>query len=181
MIIINGSRREGNCYNLANRIKKELEKERIYCNIITPGNQKIHICTGCMDCDKNGICDFTDDMKKNIEQIKKEKILLFITPTRWNLLSGDLKLFMDRLNPLFSTHELKGKLMIAVAIGSKSKELYSTEAAISSLTSFAESAGMNCVLKKEFNNCLNAEDITYHENEITSFLSEIKEILKKES
>ena len=101
MLIIVGSRREGNSYNLAKKIKEELEKVRIICKIITPGNQKIHLCTGCMDCDKNGVCDFTDDMKNNIDLIRQENTIMFITPTRWNLLSGDLKIFMDRLNPLY--------------------------------------------------------------------------------
>ena len=127
MLIIVGSRREGNCYNLAKKVKETLDNERIHCQIITPGNQKIHLCTGCMDCDKNGVCDFTDDMKHNIGLITQEEIIMFITPTRWNLLSGDLKIFMDRLNPLYSTQGLKGKKLIAVAIGAKDKNLYSSE------------------------------------------------------
>ena len=136
MIIVNGSRRNGNCYNLANRVKEELDKERIYCKIITPGNQKIHVCTGCMDCDKDGICDFTDDMKDNIESIKNDDVIMFITPARWNLLSGDLKIFMDRLNPMYARGELKNKKMIAVAIGCKKKDYCSIDDTIKSLTNF---------------------------------------------
>jgi multimeric flavodoxin WrbA len=160
---------------LANRIKNELEKERIYTSIIIPGNQKIHICTGCMDCDADGICDFTDDMEQNIEAIKNEDIIMFITPTRWNLLSGDIKLFIDRLNPMYSRKQLKGKKMIAVSIGSKDKSLYSTEASLSSLISFAESAGMKVILDKQFYNCLNDSDILSQEDAIDSFINEIKQ------
>ena len=109
MVIVVGSRREGNSYNLAKIISNELAKERIISEIIVPGNQRIHICTGCMDCDKNGVCDFTDDMKQNIEKIRKANVIVFITPTRWNLLSGDIKIMMDRLNPLYRNKELKGK------------------------------------------------------------------------
>lgn len=175
MLIIVGSRREGNCFNLAKKLKEKLNAERINCEIITPGNQKIHICTGCMDCDKNGVCDFKDDMKENIAQIKNEEIIMFITPTRWNLLSGDIKIFMDRLNPLYSRQELKGKKMIAVSIGAKPKELYSTEASTTSLISFAESAGMDVILKRDFNNCLNSTDILNQEDEINNFFEEIKQ------
>ena len=107
MLIIVGSRREGNSYKLAQKIKEKLDIERIHTDLIIPGNQKIHLCTGCMDCDKDGICDFKDDMEENIKKIKGENILMFITPTRWNLLSGDLKIFIDRLNPLYSKGELK--------------------------------------------------------------------------
>ena len=178
MLIIVGSRRNGNCYNLANEIKKELDKERIHTTIIVPGNQKIHICTGCMDCDNDGKCDFIDDMKKNISEIRKENIIMFITPTRWNLLSGDLKLFIDRLNPLYSREGLKGKKMIAVSIGSKSKNLYSSEASLTSLISFAESSGMDVILDKQFYSCLKANDILEQEHEITKFIEDIKTKIK---
>ena len=174
MLIIVGSRREGNSYNLAKKISDELAKERIICQTITPGNQRIHVCTGCMDCDKFGVCDFTDDMKENIEKIRKEKYIVFITPTRWNLLSGDLKVMMDRLNPMYKNKELKGKKMFAISIGCKGKEVYSTDAAINSLCSFAENAGMDIVLIKQFNNCLNAEDILGQSEEINKLISDIK-------
>lgn len=179
MLIIVGSRREGNSYNLAKKVKEELEKERIYTEIITPGNQTIFLCTGCMDCDKTGVCDFTDDMKKNIELIKKEDIIMFITPTRWNLLSGDLKIFMDRLNPLYARKELKDKKAIIVSIGSKGKVIYSTESANSSLKSFIRASMMDCILECEFNDCLNSQDIMNHEEEIKKFINDVKDIIKK--
>ena len=179
MVIVVGSRRNGNCLKLANRIKNELDKERIHTSVIVPGNQKIHICTGCMDCDKDGVCDFTDDMEQNINEIKKDDYIMFITPTRWNLISGDMKIFIDRLNPMFSRKELKNKKMIAVSIGSKDKSLYSTEAALTSLASFAESAGMNLILDKQFHNCLKENDILSQEEEINKFIDDIKNKIKE--
>ena len=179
MIIVNGSRRNGNCYNLANRVKEELDKERIYCKIITPGNQKIHVCTGCMDCDKDGICDFTDDMKDNIEAIKNDDVIMFITPARWNLLSGDLKIFMDRLNPMYSRGELKNKKMIAVAIGCKKKDYCSIDDTIKSLTNFCESSKMQLILKKSFYECLKEDDILKYEEEIKKLISDIKDKIKQ--
>ena len=177
MLIIVGSRREGNCYHLARKIKEALETERINTEIIVPGNQKIHICTGCMDCDKSGKCDFTDDMLSNINKIKDEEYLIFITPTRWNLISGDLKIFIDRLNPMYSRQELKGKKVINISVGSKNKGLYSTEAALSDLQSFAESAKMTCVLDRKFHNCLDFTDILKQEDEINKLISDIKKVI----
>ena len=178
MVIIVGSRREGNSLKLANKIKESLDNERIHTTIIVPGNQKIHICTGCMDCDKDGKCDYTDDMENNIEEIKKDDFIMFITPTRWNLLSGDIKIFMDRLNPMYSRKELKGKKLIAVSIGSKDKSLYSSEASLTSLISFAESAEMKVILDKQFYNCLKDKDILNQEDEINKFIEEIKQKIK---
>ena len=177
-LVIIGSRREGNSAILGKKIKEALKKERISVDMITPGNQKIYLCTGCMDCDENGICDFKDDMVDNVEKVRQADYLVFITPTRWNLLSGDLKIFMDRLNPLYASRELEGKKMIALAVGAKKKEEYSTAGAITSLGSFADSSGMKMIYYKEFNECLKFEDILKQEDELNKTIEEIKKKIK---
>ena len=154
-----GSRRDGNCKKLAKELINRFKKQRIISNVITPGNQKIYLCTGCMDCDINGKCDFKDDMDENINKISESDTLIFISPVRWNLLSGDLKIFMDRLNPLYVPKKLEGKKMISIVIGGKNKEEYSNEAAQTSLDSFADSAGMKIIYQYQFDNCLLADDI----------------------
>lgn len=178
MVIVVGSRHDGNSLKLANKIKETLDKERIHSEILIPGNQKIHICTGCMDCDEDGKCDFTDDMESNINKIKKDEIIMFITPTRWNLLSGDLKIFMDRLNPMYTRKELNGKKMISVSIGCKDESLYSVDASLTSLNSFAEAAGMKVILEEKFYNCLKPKDILEQEEKINNFIISIKEKIK---
>lgn len=174
--IIVGSRRDGNSSKLAKTIKNKLRRERIISNIIVPGNQKIYVCTGCMDCDVNGKCDFNDDMEENINKVLESEILIFISPARWNLLSGDLKIFMDRLNPLYTSKKLNNKNCISLIIGGKKKEDYSTEAAMTSLNSFAESAGMKVIYQHQFNECLLADDILEHQEEIDKV---IQDIIKK--
>lgn len=174
MLIIVGSRRNGNSLALAEYVKKELEKDRIHTEIIIPGNQKIHLCTGCMDCDKSGVCDFTDDMAKNIEKIHKEDTLMFITPTRWNLLSGDLKIFMDRLNPMYARGELRGKKGIVVSIGAKPKDVHSSYAAANSVRDFLEAAEMDCTLVWNFDDCKDVEDVMEQTSELAKFMSEVR-------
>lgn len=178
MLIIVGSRRDGNSLNLAKEIKKTLDENRIHSEIIIPGNQRIKVCTGCMDCDEDGICDFTDDMEKNIEKIRKENIIMFITPTRWNLLSGDLKIFMDRLNPLYSRKELKDKKMIAVSIAAAKNDSDSSTSALNALENFAESAQMQVILTKTFNECLKPQDILKNED-LQKFIDEVKKECEK--
>lgn len=174
--IIVGSRRDGNSSKLAKIMKEKLKKERIVSNIITPGNQKIYLCTGCMDCDVNGKCDFKDDMDENINKILESNTLIFISPARWNLLSGDLKIFMDRLNPLYTPKKLEGKKMVSIIIGGKKKEEYSTEAALTSLNSFADSSEMKVIYQYQFNECLLADDILEKIDEIDEM---VQELIKK--
>lgn len=177
-LIIVGSRRNGNSLKLGKKIKEELKKERIVSNIIVPGNQKIYVCTGCMDCDSSGVCDFYDDMISNIEKVNKSDTLIFITPTRWNLLSGDIKIFMDRLNPLYVPKKLENKKAIAIAIGSTSEEQFSTNGAISSIDSFCENSKMKLILKYQFNKCLDFDDILKQQDKIDEMINEIKKRLK---
>lgn len=178
VLIIVGSRREGNSKILAKRLKEGLLNNRISCDIIIPGNQKIYLCTGCMDCDINGVCDFKDDMESNIKKVLESDYLVFITPTRWNTLSGDLKIFMDRLNPLYSNSKLKDKKMIALVVGSKKKSAYSTDGALTSLGSFCEAAKMNLVYKYEFNDCLKYEDILEQEDNILTVVDDIISLME---
>lgn len=173
VLIVVGSRRDGNCSHLSKKIKEGLERERISVNIITPGNQKIYLCTGCMDCDKNGVCDFNDDMEKNINKVNESEVIIFITPTRWNTLSGDLKIFIDRLNPLYSTKKLKDKKMIILAVGSKVRNEYSTDGAITSLGSFMESAEAKVIYKNAFDKCLDFTDILSQYEKIDSVIQDI--------
>lgn len=151
---------------------------RISSDIIIPGNQKIYLCTGCMDCDKNGICDFKDDMEDNINKVKEAEVIIFITPTRWNTLSGDLKIFMDRLNPLYSVKGLKDKKIISIVIGSKTRNDYSLDGAMTSITSFIESSESKLIYKAYFDNCLDFKDILNQGDNIERVVNDIVKILE---
>lgn len=178
VLIIVGSRRKGNSYTLANILRKSLMDNRISSDIIIPGNQKIYLCTGCMDCDKNGICDFKDDMEDNINKVKEAEVIIFITPTRWNTLSGDLKIFMDRLNPLYSVKGLKDKKIISIVIGSKKRNDYSLDGAMTSITSFIESSESKLIYKTYFDNCLDFKDILNQGDNIERVVNDIVKILE---
>ncbi len=178
ILVIIGSRREGNCYTLGKRIIQALRKERIAVSYITPGNQKIYLCTGCMDCDQSGVCDFTDDMEENINKVKEASTLIFLTPVRWNLLSGDIKIFIDRLNPLYASKGLKGKNAITIAIGAEPKDTYSSEGAISSLGNFFESAGIKPIANYTINQCLNVEDLVQQEETVIDLIEKVKKNIK---
>ena len=178
VLFIVGSRRKGNSYHLMKKISDALAENRISSDSITPGNQKIYLCTGCMDCDKNGVCDFNDDMASNITKIKETEVLIFITPTRWNTLSGDLKIFIDRLNPLYSIKGLKDKKMMVLCIGSKTHNEYSTDGALTSLGLFIESAEANMLYQNQFDCCLDFTDILKQEERIEKVIKDIVKCLE---
>lgn len=178
VLLIVGSRRSGNCLELAEKIKESLEKQRVIGDIIVPGNQKIYVCTGCMDCDVQGECDFKDDMKSNVKKVEEADALIFLTPVRWNLLSSDLKVFMDRLNPLYVPKKLVGKKAILISIGATPLSEFEVEGALTSLDSFCESAKMKVIGKYQFGDCLQAGDIEKQEDKVEKMLKEIGSKLK---
>jgi len=65
---------------------------------------------------------------------------------------------------------------VSIVIGGKNKEEYSTEAALTSLNSFADSAGMKVIYQYQFNDCLLAEDILEKYEEVNKM---IEQLIKK--
>ena len=64
-------------------------------------NQKLLFCCGCLSCQKNGRC-FQDDFVNGVlDVIQEADILVFATPIYYYSVSGQLKTFLDRLNPLY--------------------------------------------------------------------------------
>ena len=104
VLLINGSPHEKGCtFTALNEIKKTLESENVEAEIFHIGTNPVRGCIGCGGCAKNnGKCVFNDDMEENISKVNDAEVIIWITPTRWNTLSGDLKIFIDRLNPLYS-------------------------------------------------------------------------------
>ena len=151
VLFIVGSRRKGNCYHLMKKLSDSLTKERISTDTIVPGNQKIYLCTGCMDCDKNGVCDFNDDMEENIKRVRESEV--------------------------YSTKELKGKKIIAIAVGSKKHDEYSTDGALTSIGSFIEGAEAKLIYKNEFDRCLDFTDILNQEEKVYKVAQDIIKVI----
>ena len=72
--------------------------------IINLGQQQIHFCRGCVACwfSTPGECVQKDDMEKNLQQLRKSDLWIFMTPLYVDGVSGQLKTFMDRTVPLLS-------------------------------------------------------------------------------
>ena len=61
----------------------------------------IHFCTGCLACQKTGKCVIHDDMNDMQEIVRTSDVLVFATPIYYYEMSGQMKTFLDRLNPLY--------------------------------------------------------------------------------
>jgi len=158
ILIFVGSAREGNSLYLANQIKESAQPEQ--CEVIRLSDYNISYCDGCLSCDEAGICHIKDGMNKLLELIDSSNKMILITPARWSLMSGDMKVFIDRLNPFAASSKMSGKLAYGFAIGqSDDEDSKSIELALDSLRYFCENAEIEFVGGNIITSCLMADDL----------------------
>jgi len=73
-------------------------------------------------------------MQKLYPKLKEADVLIIGTPTYYWNVTGLVKDFIDRTNPLYNTESLKGKIGVAVAVAEESGQ----ELALSAISSFFE-------------------------------------------
>lgn len=89
-------------------------KENNEVSLIELDKININFCKGCLACQKTGKCIINDDMRNIIKEIESSDILVFVTPIYFYSISGQLKTFLDRLNPLYVSKENKFKEVYAL-------------------------------------------------------------------
>lgn len=103
IIVVESSFREkGNSNILAESFAMGAKEAGCSIKIIKLKDIKMGYCTGCMECTKLKRCILNDSINLLLDDIQKADILVFATPIYYYEMSGQLKTFLDRLNPLFS-------------------------------------------------------------------------------
>lgn len=164
IIIVVASARKGSSMYVAEQLKELLVSEKV--DVVQLSNYKIEYCTGCLECDETHKCNIDDGMTELLEVVKAADILVCITPARYSLLSGDAKVFIDRLNPTAVSGEIEGKKFIAVAVGQtqKGEDPDSINLAVKSLVNFADNAGMTVLGEYSIYGCYDKDDIKQNED-----------------
>lgn len=162
IVAIVGSSRRGNTYAMVEagcHALKDCDVELIHLKDVD-----IKVCDGCLSCDETGKCAIDDDMEDILRAIKEADGLIIGTPSRWSLLSGELKIFIDRLNPLAVPELLKGKSAIVFAVGqTEGDESETIRLAVNSVKNFCDNAGIKVEEEVVAEGCLGPEDlITKH-------------------
>src|SRR5512145_2131880 len=76
---------------------------------------KIIPCSACDGCSFNGICVFEDDVPILVERMKEADGIIFASPVYIDNVSGQMKIFFDRLADAIHYQVLAGKYGCAVA------------------------------------------------------------------
>jgi multimeric flavodoxin WrbA len=64
--------------------------------------RQIAFCTGCLACQKTGSCVLRDDAAVLAQKVGEAEVLVLATPVYYYGMSGQMKTFLDRCNPLFA-------------------------------------------------------------------------------
>ena len=175
VLIVVGSARNGSSVHIGETAKKALVENKCSVELIQLSDYKINYCDGCLLCDVTGACHHNDDMGALLDKVKSANGIIFISPTRWSLLSGDMKVFMDRWNPLAGKNLFDNKYSYIVAVGQTNvNESESIKKALTSLRYFSDDAGFKFVGEYIFENCYGSGDIKNQNAKLQEFSDKIK-------
>lgn len=102
--VFNGSPRaeKGNTHFMVKAFLEGAEKAGAVTNNIFLSKKKINPCMGCFTCwlKTPSVCVFKDDMKSLLSEVLTSDIIVFAFPLYVDNVSGQMKIFMDRLMTL---------------------------------------------------------------------------------
>lgn len=102
VLIISSSLRGGsNSEILAHETEKGAIDAGHEVEFINLKGKNIKFCIGCLSCQKTLQCVQKDDMNGIIDKVQNADAIIFATPIYYYEMSGQLKTFLDRCNPLF--------------------------------------------------------------------------------
>lgn len=113
VVVISSSPRKGNSDKLCDEFCKGAINGGNNVKRINIRDIKLNFCLACRDCYNYGNCVQNDDMNSIYPYIRQADILVFSTPIYFGEMSGQLKTFLDRLYPLYTS--IKGKQVYLIA------------------------------------------------------------------
>lgn len=94
-------RKRGNSEILADEFEKGALEGGNQVKRINLRDIELKFCIGCLSCLKTGKCVQKDSVNALLEDVAQADILVFATPVYYYEMSGQMKTFLDRLNPLY--------------------------------------------------------------------------------
>ena len=121
VLVINGSPREkGNSDLLCDEFLRGAREVEHQVEKILLREKTIASCKACYACFKTGRCLQRDDMEDVLEKVAACDVLVLASPTYFLTMSGQMKIFIDRLLPKWQ--ELGGKDAYVIVTGHDGKQ-----------------------------------------------------------
>ena len=100
-IVSSSPRKDGNSDTLANEFARGAAEAGHEVMKVNVRDLDLKFCLGCLYCQEHDRCVINDSMNVICPQVQSSDVLVFATPVYYYEMSGQLKTFLDRLNPLF--------------------------------------------------------------------------------
>ena len=101
VIVTSSPRKNGNSEVLAQNFAEGVKAAGNEVKFIAVRDIGLKFCTGCLYCQSHDKCVLDDGMNALYEDFQNADVLVFATPVYYYAVSGQLKTFLDRLNPLY--------------------------------------------------------------------------------
>ena len=116
LIIGSSLRANSNSDILAKKVAEGAKDAGHDVEFISLKGKEIKFCIGCLSCQKTKKCVLNDDVNEIREKVRLADTLVFVTPIYYYEMSGQLKTFLDRMNPLYSSdYHYKRVYMVSTA------------------------------------------------------------------
>lgn len=142
--ICGSPRKKSNSIRMVEEVLRGAKEVGAEVEAIKIADLNLVYCDGCLVCDETGRCHIEDGLNEINEKLAKADGLVIGTPDRFDNVSGHLKNFMDRTNPLAANERLKGKRVVLLTVGYWHEDV-SREKTIGCLKNFSEAHGMGVV------------------------------------
>ena len=103
LVISSTLRKNGNYEVLAKEFLRGAKENGNNVEFVTLQDKEIKFCKGCFACQKLQTCVIKDDSNEIIEKMKNADVIAFATPIYYYEMSGQLKILLDRGNPLYTS------------------------------------------------------------------------------
>jgi NAD(P)H-dependent FMN reductase len=127
-IVSSTMRKGGNSEILADQFEKGALEGGNEVKRINLRDINLKFCVGCLYCQSHDRCVLNDDINGLLSDVQSSDVLVFATPIYYYEMSGQLKTFLDRMNPLYPRmNEFKEVYLLATAADG---ELSATDGAV---------------------------------------------------
>jgi multimeric flavodoxin WrbA len=100
-IVSSSMRKDGNSDILAEQFKRGAIEAGNDVTKINLRELNLKFCVGCLYCQTHDKCVLNDDINGLLSTVQSSDVLVFATPIYYYEMCGQLKTFLDRMNPLY--------------------------------------------------------------------------------
>ena len=140
LVISSTPRRGGNSEVLAKEFARGAGDAGHAVEVIDLRDYHLNYCVACYACAESGKCVIGDGMNEIAEKLVEADVIVFATPVYFYSMSGQLKVFIDRLVPVYS--EISSDIYIIASQMDDSKEMM--EKAKAMIVAIATDFELNC-------------------------------------